>query len=645
MRRLSRVSTVVAMLCSVLVTACNSSTTSSSAAPTPVRCALTLSGTPPLVESGGGTGTVALTINRECAWSAKPEVGWISVSPASGQGESQISFSVASNQQPVERKGAIVINEQRFEVTQRAACAFTLSPEQEVAHPGGARVLVTVTAAAGCVWQAVSQVPWITVSAGASGAGPGTVVLDVSPGGVEARTGDVLIAGITFSVRQSAASPSPSPPPSPSPTCQFSLSASNAAIGSAGGSGSVEVIAPAGCQWTAQSSESWLDVTSGSTGGGRGEVRFTASPNTSSAPRTATLMIAGIEFRVTQAGAVATPECTYSLSSTAESVAAGGGSGAVSVIAPSGCAWTATSSASWLNVTSGSTGSGPGEVRFAASPNTSSAPRSATLTIAGIVFSVTQAGGAPIPQCTYAVSSTAESVAAAGGSGAITVTAPSGCAWTATSSASWLTVTAGASGSGNGTVQYSAAAHTTTSPRSASLTIATQTVTVNQEAAAAPTCSFTVSPSTVEAPAGGLTASITVTASASSCAWTASASPSWITLTGPSEGTGSATIAFSVAENTSTSSRTGAIVVGGEDVAISQAAAPPSSPTVSGEISSLEGQCPTLTFLVDARTVRTTSSTKFMGGSCNGLDDGDDVTVEGTVESDNSITATSVRKN
>jgi hypothetical protein len=34
-----------------------------------------------------------------------------------------------------------------------------------------------------------------------------------------------------------------------------------------------------------------------------------------------------------------------------------------------------------------------------------------------------------------------------------------------------------------------------------------------------------------------------------------------------------------------------------------------------------------------------------MGGSCNGLDDGDDVTVEGTVESDNSITATSVRKN
>lgn len=547
MRGFSRISTVVAILCSVFVTACNSSTTSNAAAPTPVRCGLTLSGTPPLVESGGGTGTVALTINRECTWSAKPEVEWISVSPANGQGESQVSFSVARNQQPIERKGAIVINEQRFEVTQRAACVFTLSPTQAVAGARGDRLQVTVTAAAGCAWQAVSQVSWITVSAGASGTGPGAVALEVSANGGDERTGDVRIAGVTFSVRQSA--------PSPSPTCQFSLSASSAAIGSAGGSGAVDIIAPEGCQWTAQSSAAWLDVTSGRTGDGRGEVRFTAGANTSSASRTATLTIAGLEFRVTQAAAVATPDCTYSLSSTTESVTA------------------------------------------------------------------------------------------AGGTGAITVTAPSGCSWTATSSATWLTVTAGATGSGNGTVQYSAAAHTGTSPRSASLTVATRTVTVNQAAAAPPTCSFTVTPSTVEAPAGGLTGAITVTATASTCAWTASASPSWITLTTASQGTGSGTVGFTIAANTSTS-RTGTIVVGGVNVAVSQAGTPPaSSTTVSGEISSLQGQCPALTFVVNARTVRTTSSTSFRGGSCNAIREGDNVTVEGTVEADTSISATIVRRN
>jgi hypothetical protein len=564
----SRISTVVAILCGLLANACNSSSTSNTAAPTPVRCALTLSGTPPLVESSGGTGTVALAINRECAWSAKPEVDWISVSPASGQGESQIKFNVATNQQPVERKGAIVVNEQRFEVTQRAACAFALSSAQEVADPRGARVLVSVTAGAGCAWQAVSQVPWITVSGGASAAGPGTVVLDVSANSGEARTGDVLIAGIRFSVRQPAATPStepppptdpspppgPAPPPGPSPTCEFSLSASSADMGSAGGSGSVDVIAPGSCQWTARSSQSWLSVTPG-------------------------------------------------------------------------------------------TGIGGGEVRFSAGPNTSSAPRTATLTIAGIVFTVTQAGAVATPACTYALSSTTESVAAAGGSGVITVTAPSGCTWTATSSAPWLTVTAGSSGSGNGTVQYVAEGNTATSPRSASLTIAGQTVTVNQAAAVAPACSFTVSPLTVEAPASGLLGNITLTASAPECAWTASASPSWITLTGPSQGTGSGTIGFSVAENTSAASRTGVVAIGGVNVAVTQAGAAPAPPTVTGVISSLQGQCPTLTFVVSGRTVRTTSETKFKAGSCSTIQVGDDVTVEGVVEADNSLTATSIRKN
>jgi hypothetical protein len=86
-------------------------------------------------------------------------------------------------------------------------------------------------------------------------------------------------------------------------------------------------------------------------------------------------------------------------------------------------------------------------------------------------------------------------------------------------------------------------------------------------------------------------------------------------------------------------------VIGGADVAISQAAAPPAPPTVSGAISSLQGQCPTLTFVVSGRTVRTTGETKFRAVSCTAIEDGDDVTVEGIVETDNSITATSIRKN
>jgi len=634
---------VVVMLSGLLPAACNSSSTSNAVAPTPARCAVTLSGTPPLVESVGGAGTVSLAINRECAWSAKPEVDWIAVSPASGQGDAQVSFSVASNPQPVERKGAIVINEQRLEVTQRAACVFTLTPTEATMAAGGGRLPVTLTTAAGCGWHAVSQVPWITVSSGASGAGPGTITLDVSANPAAARTGDVLIAGVRFVVSQGAVD-APEPPPPPPSSCQFSLSASSGSIPSSGGTGSVDVSARADCAWTATSSTSWLVIIAGESGTGSGEVRFSASANPGSAPRTAILAIAGLAYTVTQAGTATTPSCTYSVSSTAESVPADGVTRIITITAPSGCSWTATSSASWLVVTAGVSGTGPGDVQFSASANAGATERTATLTIAGIAVTVTQAGAVTTPSCTYTLSSTAESVPAAGGSGTITVTAPSGCTWAAVSSASWLTVTSGANGDGNGTVGYSAAAHTDASPREASLTIANQTVTVNQAAAAPPPCTFSVAPSTVDAPASGQSGTIALTASSPTCPWTASASPSWITVTGATSGNGDATVAFSIAENTSATPRTGTITIGDQEVAVSQAGAAGAPTTVSGVISSLQGQCPTLTFVVANRTVRTTSSTDFKGGSCATRADGDDVTVEGEVQSDDSIAATVVRK-
>ena len=62
--------------------------------------------------------------------------------------------------------------------------------------------------------------------------------------------------------------------------------------------------------------------------------------------------------------------------------------------------------------------------------------------------------------CTYSISPTSKSFNASAGTGSVTVTAATGCAWTAVSNASWVTITSGASGSGNGTVNYSVAAYT-----------------------------------------------------------------------------------------------------------------------------------------------------------------------------------------
>ena len=81
---------------------------------------------------------------------------------------------------------------------------------------------------------------------------------------------------------------------------QFSLSASSVLVGSAAGTGSVELnaIGP----FEAVSNSAWLG-TSTVSGVGNTLVEYTYSANTNAAPRTGTLSIAGLTFTVTQAGA------------------------------------------------------------------------------------------------------------------------------------------------------------------------------------------------------------------------------------------------------------------------------------------------------------------------------------------------------
>jgi Pro-kumamolisin, activation domain/Bacterial Ig-like domain (group 3)/Putative binding domain, N-terminal len=86
--------------------------------------------------------------------------------------------------------------------------------------------------------------------------------------------------------------------------------------------------------------------------------------------------------------------CTYSLNSSAASIGPGAANATVEVTAAGGCAWTATSSKSWLTIGSGSPGSGDGSVNYSAAANSGSSARTGTLTIAGQTFTVTQA---PVP--------------------------------------------------------------------------------------------------------------------------------------------------------------------------------------------------------------------------------------------------------
>jgi glucose/sorbosone dehydrogenase/BACON domain-containing protein/all-beta uncharacterized protein len=171
--------------------------------------------------------------------------------------------------------------------------------------------------------------------------------------------------------------------------------------------------------------------------------------------------------------------CTYAISPTNQSFAAGGGPGSnITVTAGAGCAWTAVASSSWIHVTSGASGSGNGSVGYSVDANTSISARSGTMTIAGKTFTVNQSGASA---CTYSISSTSAKFTRTGGTASVNVTAGSGCAWTAVSNVSWIGVTGGANGSGNGTVTYSVAPYGGPSRnRSGTITIAGKTFTVKQ---------------------------------------------------------------------------------------------------------------------------------------------------------------------
>jgi hypothetical protein len=170
--------------------------------------------------------------------------------------------------------------------------------------------------------------------------------------------------------------------------------------------------------------------------------------------------------------------CTYSIDPLSKSFTSREGQGSVTVTAPNGCNWTATSNANWIVITSAASSSGGGVVTYTLRQNLASSPRIGTVSIAGQIFTVTQDG---INNCTFSISPTSKSFSKRGGTGVVNVSASSGCGWTATSNAGWVTVTSGGSAIGNAATTYVVSANTSNLARIGTILIAGKTFTVKQK--------------------------------------------------------------------------------------------------------------------------------------------------------------------
>jgi hypothetical protein len=296
---------------------------------------------------------------------ANPWVRILGGSSLSGGGV--VTYAVDANPSATERSGILEIGEQIFTITQSGVpCTYALTPGMRTHGHGAASNAFTITAAAGCSWQVGNTNGWITIASGASGSGDGTVGYRVEANPFpEERFGRLTIEGETFIITQRAA------------VCSFALSPTMRNHGYGATTGSVTVMTLEGCDWAVVNTNTWITITSGTSGSGHGVVNYTVAANNVTAPRSGTITIGDALFSVSQSAL----NCTYKLSPTNRNHGFGSTTGSVSVTAGPGCAWTVATTNHWISFTSAPNGTGNGTIGYSIPANFGHTARAGAITL------------------------------------------------------------------------------------------------------------------------------------------------------------------------------------------------------------------------------------------------------------------------
>jgi len=166
------------------------------------------------------------------------------------------------------------------------------------------------------------------------------------------------------------------------------FSPKSAAFSATGAESSIQVTAPAGVNWTATTTDSWIVIDQGS-GTGNGSVDYAVRDNINEAFRIGKITIAHRDFIVRQEG-FGQSGCSYAVSPNFLSFPSSGGAGSFSVITTEECIWTANSNVGWITITSDNGGLGTGTLTFTVGTNSSGQRRKGNINVSGSVFSVKQ---------------------------------------------------------------------------------------------------------------------------------------------------------------------------------------------------------------------------------------------------------------
>ena len=512
----------------------------------------------------------------------------------------------------------LTIAGQTFTLTQSGLTgSVTLTPTTDSAPTAGAiGKTVAVTAnAPDFAWTATSNAAWLTITAGASTTGSGTVAYNVAANtSVNSRTGTLTIGGQTFTVTQSGVTPA------------YTLASTTGTAPATAGSGTVSLTStPSDATWTATSNAAWLTV-SPSNGTGPATLTYTYNAATTVASRTGTFTVAGQTFTLTQTGLTGSVTLTPT-SDTAPAAGATGKSVAVTANAAD-LAWTATSNAAWLTITAGASTTGSGTVTYNVAANTGANSRTGTLTIGGQTMTLNQTGGTSQISLSPVTDKLGPGYIPTGSAWnplwacTAEIPSPGRCQFTRTVSVSgipdtypwsvqsnnpdWLFILQESPRTaGTGTITYAVTGNFSVTPRAGSLNIGGVLFPVIQDGVPGQYGFYISSQSVVGPGSGGDAVIFTASPGAP---WTAASNAAWLTVSPPS-GNDTTTLQYNYTANPNTSARTGTITAAGQTFLVTQSgqtaqAGQTSVTTISGISPSpaIVGQLYTVSYTVTATT-------------------------------------------
>lgn len=536
---------------------------------------------------GANTASVSLTTNTtggSCSWRLSiegatpgdPRPDWLSITTATiGVGNTTVGYSFTANPSPLDRTGLLIVRNGAGSVVDELiinqsgiTCDFDLSPAQRTnSYNSVLTNNVNIFTAGACPWGLINTNPWITIISPTNGFGNGSFsyLLARNPAAVE-RTGYITLVldpsicascepptgELAFRAVQRAA------------PCDYSLSRDDRTHGYGAVTATVDVVTAIGCPWSLINTNPWVTILEPltPTPSGPGQVKYALQANTSGSTLSGNLTIAGLNFALTHLAI----SCTNVISPLEGLHSALTETGTVSVTTAGSCSWQVENTNDWITILApvGGSDSGNGQVRYVVSPNTAQVTRSATIIIAGELFTVTQSAY----DCNFKLSATTREHGYPARTDSLTVTTTSNCVWTVQNTNPWVTINIPTGvpptgGPGNGPISYSIELNEYPVQRTGFVTVGDHggglvaRLSITQRAFP---CQYQLSPTNRNHGDGPTNRTFDIRTDRN-CPWTVLVTNEWVRITSDTSGTGSNTVAYAVDANETLSERFAVITI------------------------------------------------------------------------------------